>query len=196
MPLLLLLCSSLCPLLCTFHNVDTLSPSEGGCTLDPDGLAFKAEEAPVEVSVDVAGDLFTTCDLTFRTSGVAILALGLAGLNVGDGDRAPRAGALLAPSYPMAAATALSWPGSDEVRSEPMLVVERTETVDAGSSLSDPLLSGGTLPAKAAGADTEDRLERAWSDPYPESDLKLSDLVSDRVPAIYICIAVCRMRAM
>lgn len=141
------------------------------------------------MAVDVAGDLFTTRDLTFRTSGVAILPLGLTDLNVGDGNRAPRAGAPLAPSRPAAAATPLSWPGSGEVRSELMLVIGRTGTVGAGSPLSDRLLSGGTLPAKAAGADTEDKLERAWSDPYPESDLKLSDLsdlVSDRVPAIHV----------
>lgn len=180
----MLLCSSLSLLLCIFHNVDKLSPSEGGCTPKRDGLAFKA--AAGEVAVGVEGGLFTTCNLAFRTSGVAILLLGLGDLNMGDGDRAPTAGASLAPSRPVAVAMALSSPRRGEVRLDRMLLIGSTEIVGAVSPSRFWLLTGGTLPAKAAGAETEDKLDRAWSDPYPDSDLKLSDLVSDRVPAIHV----------
>lgn len=82
------------------------------------------------------------------------------------------------------AAAALSWPGRSEVRPD-LIVVGNTETAPR----SNLPLSGGTLSTKAAGADIEDQVERAWSDPYPDSDLKLSDLsdlVSDRGPAM-IC---------
>lgn len=37
-------------------------------------------------------------------------------------------------------------------------------------------LSAGTLSAKDGGAEIDDHVERPWSDPYPESDLELSDL--------------------
>lgn len=116
------------------------------------------------------------CGVVFRVGGLARVLragdLGLCGLGIADSE-----------GMPWLAAAALSWPGSGEVRSELLLAVGNTET----AVRSGLLLSGGTLSAKAAGADTEDQVERAWSDPYPDSDLKLSDLsdlVSDRAPAI------------
>lgn len=115
----------------------------------------------------MADDLLMACDVVFRVGGLArtLLAggLGFNDLGIGDGEGAP-----------CLEAAAMSWLGRGEARLE--------------------LLSGGTLSAKAAGADTEDHVERAWSDPYPDSDLKLSDLsdlVSDRAPAIE-CVGVCR----
>lgn len=96
---------------------------------------------------------------------------GLRLIDIGEGD----------PESCLAAA-AVSWPERGEVRPD-LIVVGSTDTAPR----SNLPLSGGTLSTKAAGADIEDQVERAWSDPYPDSDLKLSDLsdlVSDRVPAM------------
>lgn len=187
----LLLRSSLSLLHCRLHsggNVDTLSRSEGASTPGPTGLALEPDEAaaaaaaateaapPPVAAVGVAGDLLMACDVAFRVGDLARTLragdLGFSDLGIGDGE-----------DPPCLAAAALSLLGRGEVRLELLLAFGSTETALPRGLL----LSGGTLSAKAAGADTEDQVDRAWSDPYPDSDLKLSDLsdlVSDRAPAI------------
>lgn len=179
----LLLHSSASLLQCRLHsggNVDTLSRSEGVFTPGSTGLALGPDEAAAatvtEATPPPAAAVGVACDVAFPVGGLVgkLLAgdLGFIELGIGDGEGAPCLGA-----------AALSRLGRGEARPKLLFGFGSTETALRRGLL----LSGGTLSAKAAGADTEDHVERAWSDPYPDSDLKLSDLsdiVSDRAPAI------------
>lgn len=115
----------------------------------------------------MAGDPFAACNGAFRVGGLARVLLAV-DLGFSDLGIGGDEGA------PCLGAAALSWLRGGQLE-----------------------LSGGTLSANAAGADTEDHVERAWSDPYPDSDLKLSDLsdlVSDRAPGILNVLGLYRVR--
>ena len=109
--------------------------------------------------------------LAFRAGGLTFVFCkgGLGLIDVGECARKQR---LVASAPP--------WPRGGEVRPD-LTVVGSTETAPRHNLL----LSGGILSTKAAGAETEDQVEWAWSDSDPGSDLELSDLsdlVSARVP--------------